>query len=370
MSKQVHDNSVPQVLSIVHRVAMTLRERIQSGQYALGDRLPTERELAESFGASRGTIRQSLALLEAERLAVRHQGRGTFAVNAKHARHQAGVSTLLGLLVYEREYFFNPVIQAASIEAGRHGYVLATGINSSAEAEREHLEAFLGNRARGLIMVPREPYSRATYMRLRRDGLPIVMLDNVLAGVAEDYVTMDSAGGTSLAVEHLAELGHRHLAYLGHNKAGDNPCRPMRKAGFIEGCEARGILLPPDFVIETDLDSVATRLAPLLRRPDRPTGLVCYNDAWAVAAMRAARELALRIPNDLSVVGFDDSFMAERADPPLTSVNPEHRELGAAAVRLLIEKIEQPRRRPAVGILINPSLAARTSTGKVPLTLP
>lgn len=366
MNILINSDSPPKVISLVQRVAMTLRERIQSGQFALGDQLPTERELAEAFGASRGTIRQSLALLETERLAVRHQGRGTFVVNAKHARHQTGVSTLLGLLVYEREYFFDPVIQSASRESGRHGYVLATGINSSAEAEREHLEAFLGNRARGLIIVPREPYSRATYTRIRRDGLPVVMLDNVLAGVAEDYVTIDNAGGTRLAVEHLAELGHRRLAYLGHNAAGDVPCRPRRKAGFIESCEARGIFVPADFIIETDRARMPMRLAPLLRRPDRPTGLVCYNDAWAVAAMRAARDLALRIPADLSLVGFDDSFMAERADPPLTSVNPEHRELGAAVVRLLIEKIERPCRRPSVGILINPRLVVRASTGKVP----
>jgi len=194
----------------------------------------------------------------------------------------------------------------------------------------------------------------------------VVMLDNVLTGVAEDYVTMDSAGGMCLAVEHLAELGHRRLAYLGHNAAGDDPCRPKRKAGFIEGCEARDISVPPDFVIETDTDSVTARLAALLRRPDRPTALVCYNDAWAVAAMHAACELALRIPADLSVIGFDDSFMAERAGPPLTSVNPEHRELGAAAVRLLVEKIEQPRQRPTVGLLINPRLVIRASTEKAP----
>ncbi len=353
------------IISSVSSLAGQIREHIRQKGYAVGQGLPTERVLAERYGVSRGTIRQALDILEQQRLVIRHQGRGTFVADPVYTRLQSNQATLIGMLVYEREYYFERVIQAASTQAAQRGYALATGMNGTPELEGEHIKAFLKNNVQGVIMTPRESGSRETYDFLVEKNIPVVFMDNLLSRCQEDYVVVDNRLGTFLAVEHLAGLGHSRIAYIGHNAPGDIPCRAERRRGYLEGCREFGPAVIEDWVIETDKQESGSRIARVLGGSDRPTAFVCYNDYWATVVVKTAREMGLDVPRELSVTGFDDSTLASDFDVSLTTLNPEYRDLGIAGVEMIIDKIEHPELRAKRGIFITPRLVVRDSTVRV-----
>lgn len=173
---------------------------------------------------------------------------------------------------------------------------------------------------------------------LERRNVPMVVVDhNVREGVAS--VNVDDRGGARLAAQHLVDLGHRRIALVGLDHAADEPNHPARErilgwhdaldpAG-IEPIEVRMPYSPP----EASFDVARS----LLDRPDRPTGVACFSDAFALATIRAAESLGLRVPEDVSVVGFDDSVLAASSRPPLTTIHQEVGDKGRAAVSAIAE---------------------------------
>ena len=355
-----------EIMSLAHRLAGELREKIRKGIYSFGQKLPVERELIRQTGLSRGTVRKALGILEAERLIVRQHGRGAFVADPLHAQSQLPGTSLVAMMVFEREYYFETVIQSASFHAAEQGYVMATGTNSTPELEFQHINAFINIGVDGVIMTPREQTSYVNYQRLIEKNIPVVFMDNILPECEEDCVIVNNYRGTSLAVKHLARLGHRRIAYIGHNQSCDLPCRPERLRGYQDGCRDYGYSVPDEWVIETSMKQAGMHVASFLKKPDRPTAFVTYNDAWAIEVIKAAAQVGLSVPGDLSVVGFDDSVLASHNELPLTTINPQREELGIAAIEMLINKVEKPRKRPKVSLSINPHLVIRKSTDKVP----
>ena len=100
----------------------------------------------------------------------------------------------------------------------------------------------------------------------------------------------------------------------------------------------------------------------LLKSSAPPTAFVAYNDYWAIRVIETARSVGLKVPDDVSVVGFDDSVVAAHYKTPLTTINPEPREMGIVAVQMLLDKLENPRPRPVRGVMIQPRLVVRQST--------
>ena len=144
--------------------------------------MPTERELGDRFGVSRGTVRQALAILETQRLVIRHQGRGTFVADPVHSRITSARTQLVGAMVYEREYYFEPVVQAASAQAAQCGYALATGCNSGVDLETQQTRAFINNDVRGVMMTPRVENGPGQYQQLVRAKIPVIFMDSLFSG--------------------------------------------------------------------------------------------------------------------------------------------------------------------------------------------
>jgi len=320
--------------------------------------------LTEQFRVSRRTIREALNLLEKDRLIIRQQGRGTFVADPAFTTPVQGKAAIIAMMVYEREYFFEKVIQGGSFQAARQGYTLATGSNGTQEEETEHVHAFLRNGILGVVLAPRGQASKASYDHLDHNGMPIVLLDTLIDGVEEDFVAVDNAKGIVSAVRYLLDLGHRRIGYLGHNGLADAPCRSERVRGYLDACREFGLEQRPEWFLEMSPQDDSSLLVQTLRKKNRPTAFVTYNDTWAIRIIKAAREIGLRVPEDLSVVGFDDSSLASTFDIPLTSVSSEQRETGIAAVNLLIDKIQNPRPRPKVNYRVVPRLITRSSTAR------
>jgi LacI family transcriptional regulator len=178
--------------------------------------------------------------------------------------------------------------------------------------------------------------------------LPVVLVDNGFSECAWDTVMMDSIRGISLATELLISLGHRHITLIG---GPDHPSIVERRAGYEQAMRRHD--LTPAVVVSDDLGIGEGEWAvvELLRQAPETTAIVCSNDSQAIGVSRKLRELGYTVPDDFSLVGFDDIQMAELTSPPLTTVRVDRRALGQVAIQLLLGRIGTPERLPTKAVI-------------------
>jgi len=179
-----------------------------------------------------------------------------------------------------------------------------------------------------------------------------------------DIVTIEKSTAMSRLVEHLIELGHQRFAYLGGVGGVDGGRGERRAEAVIHTLAHHGIPLDPNRYHETPwtAEGAYDAAAALLGRDTIPDALVCASDALAIAALRAAKDRGLHIPDDLSITGFDDIALAREVDPPLTTVHVPKEVLGGVAVRKLMERIGRPDLPPIIQT-VPTTLAIRASSG-------
>jgi LacI family xylobiose transport system transcriptional regulator len=192
---------------------------------------------------------------------------------------------------------------------------------------------------------------------------PLVLVDIIDPACGQEQVTTDNFRGIGQAVDHLVELGHRRLGFIMGSAV---PANRERAEAFSFHAHRHGIAVAEAWmqVPYEHIDRTANRVAALLGSGTRPTGIVCCNDWCALAVLRAAGQVGLRVPQDLSVVGFDDVAVAALVTPALTSVRVDIDGLGAMAARLLLTQKDRPSRGCVVRLPT--SLVVRASTGKPP----
>ena len=203
---------------------------------------------------------------------------------------------------------------------------------------------------------------------LERRAVPMVFVDrDVKAGVPS--INVDDRAGGRAAAQHLVDLGHTRIAVLtletnqqvGGVAAWNYPARE-RMTGWREVLEAAGIEPVVYAAWYRPMDAVEAVAREMLDRPDRPTGVLCFSDAFAAAVVNVARSLGLRVPEDLSVVGYDDSPLATATRPQLTTVRQEVARKGQAAVRALIASMREQRPEAPERVLLPTTLVVRGST--------
>lgn len=196
-------------------------------------------------------------------------------------------------------------------------------------------------------------------------GSPTVLLDARDGGSRISGVVPDEVAGARTAVEHLIDNGHRRIAFL-QNQA-DIAATPLRLEGYRQALEDAGLAFDPALVEATvpeDRRLALEATVRLLDRPDRPTGLFCFSDRAASGAYAAARRLGLSIPDDLSVVGFDNlELVAAWVDPGLTTVQLPHEAMGRWGVERLIAILKAPEEASFEQALIPCPLVERSSVG-------
>ena len=267
---------------------------------------------------------------------------------------RARKSSLIGFIIPSAtSSFYDELLEGVSEVAMAAGYGLLVAVTGeSPEAERAHLRLFREKCADGVIVSFCTPEGLPELQRHAKAGVPVVACDVELPGVPFPEVRVDDVRATRLAAAHLFELGHRRLAYafcINEN------ARTRLVACRAEAAE-RGA--PRPIACETPED-----LAAALVGPRRATGVVAYSDRHAVQVRHVAAELGLRVPHDVSVVGFDDVFFAAWPELDLTTVRQPRKEIGREAARFVIAAIagEACEPRPLEGRLV-----VRGSSGPAP----
>jgi len=278
---------------------------------------------------------------------------------------------LVGLIVPELD---NPVFpalaQAIETTLADRGYTpLLCTQSPGGTTEDEYIEVLIEHRVDGIVFVSGRHADTAAsterYHRLRGRGLPIVFVNGHAEGVDAPAVSTDDAVAISLAVRHLATLGHTRIGLA----VGPNRYLPTRRktAAFARLLAERA---PgedvADHVVSTLFTVEGGQAAGTELIDSRHTAIVCGSDLMALGVIRAAHGRGLRVPEDVSVVGFDDSLLIAFTDPPLTTVRQPVASMGKAAVSaLMAEIVGTPVSRSE--LLFHPELIVRGSTGPAPL---
>lgn len=201
----------------------------------------------------------------------------------------------------------------------------------------------------------------ALLQSLIEQHIPIALLARDMPSLEADSVKVDDAWGGYRAVSHLIELGHRRIAVIAENLKLAN--MRERVQGYCRALSEADIPFDDELVEVSDFSAEGAKDCAyrLLERPKPPTAIFACNDLLATGVIRAARELGLTIPWDLSVVGFDDIAVAEIVDPPLTTINQPIARMGRQVIDLLVEEIRGQKRIPRK-VVLTPELVIRQST--------
>jgi LacI family repressor for deo operon, udp, cdd, tsx, nupC, and nupG len=259
--------------------------------------------------------------------------------------------------------FFSQILQGIEDAAQRKGYSVLLGDTQHNRKREERYASMLKRKeADGLIFLGhRLPKEAAAFVKASGARCaPVVNGCEFSPGLGVPSVHIDNAKASAEAMEHLYQLGHRRIGVITGplvSPLSRDRLRGVKAQAKRRGADGQLLVVQGDFSIVSGV-AMAEQL---LLKPESPTAIFCFNDGMAIGVIQAGKRLGRRIPQDLSVVGFDDIQFARYTDPPLTTVAQPMREIGEGTVRLLLEIVEGNQIAP-VSITLPHTLMVRSST--------
>ncbi|WP_370618841.1 LacI family DNA-binding transcriptional regulator [Mumia sp. Pv 4-285] len=329
----------------------------------------TIKDVAERAGLSVATVSRALSgrghVSEAARAQSEQAARELGYVASYNAASLAsGRSKNVGMVVpWVNRWFFSTVIETASTVLAAEGYDLTLYYLGGGKRERDLVlcDFLLRKRIDGMLAVALE-LDDAERADLLRVGTPIVCIGGVIPGVST--VSIDDFAAARLATEHLVALGHRRIAHIGWEGAGDFALATTRQGGYADAVRAAGVEIVPDLIALGDFttqDGYAAAKRLLADPRLRPTAISAASDELAIGAITAARDLGLDVPRDVSVVGIDGHDLGDVFG--LTTVDQHVREQATQAATLLLRQLgQEPDTREPVHAEVAVELVVRSST--------
>lgn len=285
--------------------------------------------------------------------------------DGRAASMRSGQSREIGLAIHHIANPFNAeVISGASDLLESEGYLLSVlDARDDAERQRKQLEAFIRSSRGGLLWVPAHNTPKSTYDLLATHGTPTVTFLRQSEHATFDHVGIENTKATATATGYLADLGHRHIAYLGGLP--HVAVREERVQGYRSVMMERGLADPVSWETEDSKIAGMEAMADLLIARPEITAVVCNGDMVAIGASLAVIRKGQRPGRDISIVGFDDVQDAAVAIPPLTTLAVSPYKLGRRLARVVLDRIREPE-MPMTVSLVPAELVVRETTGNPP----
>ncbi len=326
------------------RIVSWVQSEIENGALSRGSKLPSENDLMERFGVSRQTVRRAMEEMTEKGIVEGRRGSGTY-VTVNTRRYAGKEIRIAVMLTYVDTYIFPSIIRGIESVLSREECTLQIAMTDNAvEKERRLLREFI--RTQSVDGVIAETVKSALpnpnvelYRELENLGIPVLFVNSYYRELDIPHVSMDDRRAGYLAAKHLAECGHTRIG--GIFKADDGQGH-LRYAGYTDALMERDIRIRGEQVIWIDSEALRAMEednARFLKRLKGCTACVCYNDETAYKIVGILQKAGRRVPDDLSVVGIDNSGLAKFCPVPLTSVENPVEELGRTAAEQIIGKI-------------------------------
>lgn len=332
-----------------------LTREIAAGVFASGEKLPTEEHLARQFGVARQTVLKALDAMKLEGVITSERGRGTF-VAVTHGRRrseQDGNRQLVFISANLEDSFGHRVLLGVERAARQIGCSLVTcNTRYDSEREAEYLRRARNTGADGIILLPYLRHPNSELVSRVAESVPLICVDNVPSGVTVPLVTTDNFRAMYDATLRLIDMGHRKIGFILSRMEyaalpgtiGD------RYRGYRKALEEREIEFRQEWVVELGPHLAEARprdiglelygypaMHRLMSCIVPPTAVILLWDELAPGALAAIRNGRRRVPEDFSLLGFNDDELCSLTDPMLSSVRQPAEELGETAVRLIEE---------------------------------
>ena len=322
-----------------------LKTDIIEGKILPGDKIMSENMLSEKFGVSRQTVRRAISILVNEGYLVSEHGRGTFCAERK--QKQSGSKNIAVISTYISDYIFPEVIQGINkVLTGRGYSIILKDTENSQQNEAACMADVMTKNIDGMIIEPSKSEifcgNLSQYQALDRMNVPYIFIEGIYHSLKDrPSILMNDEEGGFLVTNYLLENGHRNL--LGIFKMDDYQGR-QRHNGFVRALRKFGLFYDPERVIwyhtEDRKIKPAAMLEAIMESNMEVDGIVCYSDQIALDVIRTLERLGKRVPEDISVTGYDNSFIAVNGPVKLTTIDHPKSLMGEMAAYLLLEKMD------------------------------
>lgn len=363
------DTMAPQGLSKYNMLVDWVRQRIDSGDFLPGEKLYSENELSRMFGISRQTVRQAIGILENEKLVERRRGSGTYIRPTPEPPHEP-TKTIGVVTTYLDDYIFPSIIRGIEHILSQNGYTMRLSItHNKVENETVALTNMLQDKVDGLIVEPTKSalpnLNRDLYAKLAARHIPCLMINGCYPDMDFPCVAPDDMGGGREAARHLLLHGHKKIGGIFKS---DDIQGHLRYEGFARALRENGMTLSDDVVLWYVTEDIPRLFdgdsdAYILSRIKNCTAVVCYNDEIAVKVIEILRRAGVKVPEDISIISFDNSNLATSYGIGITSIAHPKEQLGEVAAQGILAMLND--RSLKAGKLFEPVVVERQSVLKL-----
>lgn len=354
-------------------VKKAIKSKIIDGTFTPHQKISSESELMKHFDVSRHTVRLAIGDLVTTGWLYREQGSGTFCADRSALdtkQNMINQKNIAIITTYLSDYIFPSIIRGAESRLSQDGYQVSIfSTNNDHENEKRILEKILSQQFDGIIIEPtKSAYSNPNinyYLNLEQLSIPYIMINAYYDELEPISVVMDEEKGGFMQAEHLIKLGHKDI--IGCFKT-DDMQGSKRMKGFLKAHRHHRISLNPKNIITYNTKEKWSKpikeLEKMLTSNQlNPTGLVCYNDELAIKLLDVLRLKNIKVPDGLSIVGYDDSMLTEVSEVKLTSIVHPKSDMGREAASTIISLINEKNDLSKVdSIVYQPKLVIRNST--------
>jgi GntR family transcriptional regulator, arabinose operon transcriptional repressor len=325
-----------------------IKSKILSGNYSIGEQIPTESVLQEMYNVSRHTVRKAILDLANEGFLRSEKGSGTYVSNKYQSKSTKGSTnkTIGVITTYISDYIFPSIIRGIETRLKEDNYsLLLASTNNDVEQEKRALEMMLAYGVDGLIIEPTKSNQYnpniAYYLSFKEQDVPFIMINAFYEELDVPFLCLDDTQSSYLATKELISKGHMQIGLIAKI---DDLQGKYRMKGYIKALGEAKLRFQPEqvlsFTTETKPDLSRNLKKFLIENRDMLTAIVCYNDEVGLEVANVCRQIDLPIPEKLSIIGQDNSYIAKNANIKLTTLTHPQEQMGRDAADWIIKKLQ------------------------------